>query len=194
MGRTPDPTRKPELLAQILDYVATEPLSRMTFRSLASALGVSTYSFVYHFGSRREMIDAILEESVRLQREVLEGVDVLAFDRDQLVAWYKEAFRYSLRDANRTGLRLQFEAGSLESVDPDIGRHMTDAFASWLRLIDNWLIDHGVEADRASTLANWISDTTLGLHFGYLMTGNRERTIAAFDVFIEAFMRAALDS
>ncbi len=166
----------------------------MTFRSLASALGVSTYSFVYHFGSRREMIDAILEESVRLQQEVLEGVDVPAFDREQLTAWYKEAFRHSLRDANRTGLRLQFEAGSLETVDPDIGRHITDSFASWLALIDDWLIAQGVEADRSRTLANWISDTTLGLHFGYLMTGDRERTTAAFDVFIEVFMREALDS
>ncbi|WP_426518615.1 TetR/AcrR family transcriptional regulator [Diaminobutyricibacter sp. McL0618] len=166
----------------------------MTFRSLASALGVSTYSFVYHFGSRREMIDAILAESVRLQQEVLQGVDVLAFDREQLTAWYKEAFRYSLRDANRTGLRLQFEAGALEAVDPDIGKRITDSFANWLALLDNWLIDHGVESDRASTLANWISDTTLGLHFGYLMTGDRERTIAAFDVFIEALMHEALDT
>lgn len=166
----------------------------MTFRSLASALGVSTYSFVYHFGSRREMIDAILAESVRLQQEVLEGVDLLAFDRQQLTAWYKEAFRYSLRDANRTGLRLQFEAGALEAVDPDIGKRITDSFAKWLSILENWLIDHGVEADRASTLANWISDTTLGLHFGYLMTGDRERTIEAFDVFIGAFMREALDT
>ena len=56
-----------------MDHVATEPLSRMTFRSLANALGVSTYSFVYHFGSRQEMIDAILEEGVRHVRDALHG-------------------------------------------------------------------------------------------------------------------------
>src|SRR4051794_41931980 len=114
-----------------MEHVATEPLSRMTFRSLASALGVSTYSFVYHFGSRQEMIDAILEEGVRQQSESLTGIDVTAFDRDQFRDWYKEAFRHSLREGNRTALRLQFEAGALEPVDPDIGERVTTPFAQW---------------------------------------------------------------
>src|SRR4051794_41752667 len=114
-----------------MEHVATEPLSRMTFRSLASALGVSTYSFVYHFGSRQEMIDAILEEGVRQQSESLTGVDVTAFDRDQFRDWYKEAFRHSLREGNRTALRLQFEAGALQPVDPDIGERVTTPFAPW---------------------------------------------------------------
>src|SRR4051812_30005119 len=114
-----------------MEHVATEPLSRMTFRSLASALGVSTYSFVYHFGSRQEMIDAILEEGVRQQSESLTGIDMTAFDRDQFRDWYKEAFRHSLREGNRTALRLQFEAGALEPIDPDIGKRVTILFTQW---------------------------------------------------------------
>jgi AcrR family transcriptional regulator len=191
VGRTPDPNRKPELLGRIMDHVATEPLSRMTFRSLATALGVSTYSFVYHFGSRQEMIDAILEEGVRQQRDTLAGVDVTAFDTEQFAAWYREAFRTSLSDANRTGLRLQFEAGALEPIDPDIGKRITTSFAGWYEMVDAWLRGQGVAAERAHVLATWMCDTVMGLHFGYLLTGDQRKTIEAFDLFVDAFVREA---
>ncbi|WP_431279299.1 TetR/AcrR family transcriptional regulator [Leifsonia poae] len=189
MGRTPDPTRKPELLGRIMDHVATEPLSRMTFRSLANALGVSTYSFVYHFGSRQEMIDAILEEGVRLQRESLSGVDITAFDREQFDAWYRESFRHSLREANRTGLRLQFEAGVLEPIDPDIGERITASFTEWRELVEAWLAARGIDTTRASILSHWLVDSAAGLHFGFLLTGDSDKTVAAFDVFLGAFLR-----
>ncbi|ANF32434.1 TetR family transcriptional regulator [Leifsonia xyli] len=191
MGRTPDPNRKPELLARIMDHVATEPLSRMTFRSLASALGVSTYSFVYHFGSRQEMIDAILEEGVRQQSESLVGVDVTAFDRNQFRDWYKEAFRHSLRENNRTALRLQFEAGALEPIDPDIGQRVTVAFTQWRDTVKSWLKEQGIETRRAGVLAHWLVDSAAGLHFGFLISGDRNGTVQAFDVFLTAFLREA---
>ncbi|MGH1527068.1 TetR/AcrR family transcriptional regulator [Leifsonia sp. L25] len=191
MGRTPDPSRKPELLGRIMEHVATEPLSRMTFRSLASALGVSTYSFVYHFGSRQEMIDAILEEGVRQQSESLTGVDVTAFDRDQFRDWYKEAFRHSLRENNRTALRLQFEAGALEPIDPDIGKRVTTAFTQWRDTVKSWLKKQGIETRRAGVLAHWLVDSAAGLHFGFLITGDRNGTVQAFDVFLTAFLREA---
>lgn len=174
-----------------MEHVATEPLSRMTFRSLASALGVSTYSFVYHFGSRQEMIDAILEEGVRQQTESLAGVDVTAFDRDQFHDWYKEAFRHSLRENNRTALRLQFEAGTLEPIDPDIGKHIIPAFTERRDMAKLWLEKQGVETRRAGVLAHWLVDSAAGLHFGYLMSGDRSATVHAFDVFLDAFMREA---
>lgn len=171
-----------------MEHVATEPLSRMTFRSLANALGVSTYSFVYHFGSRREMIDAILEEGVRQQSESLTGVDISAFDREQFHDWYREAFRQTLRESNRTGLRLQFEAGALEPVDPDIGKRVTTSFVAWRNTVKSWLKKQGIETRRAGALAHWLSDTAAGLQFGFLLSNDRTATLAAFDLFLNSFL------
>ncbi|MFF2050388.1 TetR/AcrR family transcriptional regulator [Leifsonia sp. NPDC058194] len=192
MGRTPDPTRKPELLSRIMEHVATEPLSRMTFRSLATSLGVSTYSFVYHFGSRQEMIDAILEEGVRQQNESQIGVDIVSFDREQFRDWYRQAFRHSLREGNRTGLRLQFEAGVLEPIEPDLGERITTAFSRWRDTVRAWLKKQGVDSRRAGILAHGLVDSAAGLQFGYLLTGDRNATVAAFDLFLDAYLREAL--
>ena len=49
MSRRPDPERKPELVAQILDYLLDKPLSGLSFRTLADALDVSTFTLVYQF-------------------------------------------------------------------------------------------------------------------------------------------------
>jgi AcrR family transcriptional regulator len=175
-----------------MEHVATEPLSRMTFRSLATALGVSTYSFVYHFGSRQEMIDAILEEGVRQQNDARAGIDLVAFDREQFRDWYRQAFRHSLRESNRTGLRLQFEAGVLEPIDPDLGTRIGTAFADWRGTARSWLKKQGVETRRAGILARWLVDSAAGLQFGYLLSGDRTGAVAAFDVFLDAYLREAL--
>lgn len=177
-----------------MEHVATEPLSRMTFRSLATALGVSTYSFVYHFGSRQEMIDAILEEGVRQQNESQVGFDIVSFDREQFRDWYRQAFRHSLRDGNRTGLRLQFEAGVLEPIDPDLGQRITTAFTRWRETVRSWLTKQGVDGKRAGVLAHGLVDTAAGLQFGYLLSGDRTATVAAFDLFLDAYLREALDA
>jgi AcrR family transcriptional regulator len=52
VARPKDLDRKPALLADIVDYLLDKPLSGLTFRTLAEALAVSTYTLVYHFGSR----------------------------------------------------------------------------------------------------------------------------------------------
>lgn len=164
----------------------------MTFRSLASALGVSTYSFVYHFGSRQEMIDAILEEGVRQQTAPQQHVDLTTFDRDQFRDWYKEAFRASLKDQNRTGMRLQFEAGALEPIDPDIGKRVTTSFTDWRNVVKAWLKKQGVETRRAGMLAHWLVDSAAGFQFGFLLSGDRTATVQGFDLFLTVFLREAL--
>ncbi|RLP75281.1 TetR/AcrR family transcriptional regulator [Mycetocola tolaasinivorans] len=182
MGRPANPNRRPELLAQILEYVASSSLSRVTFRSLASALGVSTYVLVYHFGSRKELIDAILDESVRMRREALDGLDVASFSREEMLVWMREAFIASLEPRHLPGIRIQFEAGSLERIDPDIGTRITDSYGVWRALFGEWLRRQGVATAEIDRLAVHITNCLFGTQFGYLITGDREATIDVFDI------------
>ncbi|MFZ4843199.1 MULTISPECIES: TetR/AcrR family transcriptional regulator [Mycetocola] len=182
MGRPANPNRRPELLSQILEHVATSSLSRVTFRSLAGALGVSTYVLVYHFGSRRDLIDAILDESVRMRREALEGVDVESLNREEMLAWMREAFITSLEPRHLPGIRLQFEAGSLESIDPDIGTRITDSYAVWNELFAAWLRRQDVPETEVARLALHITNCLFGTQFGYLISGDRAATIDVFDI------------
>lgn len=56
MARPKNHQRKPEMLAQFIEYLHDKPLSALTFRTVADALGVGAYTLVYHFGTREQLI------------------------------------------------------------------------------------------------------------------------------------------
>ncbi|MGI9607470.1 MAG: TetR/AcrR family transcriptional regulator [Acidimicrobiales bacterium] len=60
MGRRPNPQRREELLSEILEYVEKHGLADLSLRPLANALGTSTYTLTYQFGSKEELLDSIL--------------------------------------------------------------------------------------------------------------------------------------
>lgn len=188
MGRPPNPNRKPELMGQILQHVATASLAQMTFRSLASALGVSTYVLVYHFGSRQQLIDAILDESVQMRRQALQGHDIASFDRATMAAWMRESFRVSLEPRHAAGIRLQFEAGALERIDPDIGQRITESHRVWTELFELWLTRQGLEASRVPATSRLMTDTLFGTQFGYLMHNDLDRTLESFELALDLLM------
>jgi AcrR family transcriptional regulator len=70
VGRKPNPDRKPELLEAVVGYVAEHGLGDLSLRPLAEALGVSTYTLVYHFGSKEQLVVEVLA-SVEARQKVL---------------------------------------------------------------------------------------------------------------------------
>lgn len=60
MGRHPNPQRKVDLIAEIVDYILDNGLTDLSLRPLAKELGTSTYTLTYQFGSKEAMIvDAV---------------------------------------------------------------------------------------------------------------------------------------
>src|SRR3954451_19659362 len=53
--------RRPELLEQAADYVLAHGLSGLSIRPLAAALGLSHRTLLYHFGSKDELVVAVLD-------------------------------------------------------------------------------------------------------------------------------------
>ncbi len=118
MARTPDPARKPALLAQTLEYLLDKPLATLTFRTLATALDVSTFTLVYHFGTRaeliREVLRAISERATFMERRLVDDVTLDTYFENLQLSW-----EWTLDPRNRQLQRLEFEAAMLESLQPD---------------------------------------------------------------------------
>ena len=66
--READPDKKPALLQQVVDYLADKPLSALTFRGLATGLGVSSFTLVYHFGTRADLVCEIIRSTAGTPR------------------------------------------------------------------------------------------------------------------------------
>ena len=188
MARTVDPARKLALLADIVDFLLDRPLSTVTFRTLAEGIGVSTYTLVYHFGTKAGMVRDIVETTAERQRSVLAMVAEETGDLDAHLANLRSSWRLTLQPRNTKILRLEFEAALHQSHDGP--RAISRAiYERWLVVGVDSLLTMGISREDAEREIRLIVDTLYGLQFDLIMTGQAELASAAFDVAVEAYER-----
>jgi AcrR family transcriptional regulator len=188
MPRKPDPTRKPELLGQILDHLAGRTLATVSFRTLAEALGVSTYVFVYHFGNRAQLVDEIVRAVVARQDALLQ-VDPTSLDEEGWREFMADAWREVSSDRYLQLQRLEFEAAMLEMVDGRPEGVARSAVAKWHEFTSAWAVSRGVDPARADLEARLFTDAIYGLQYDALATGDTDRVTRAFELHVDSFAR-----
>ena len=71
MARPPDLERRQELLDAVVKECAANGIGDRSLRDVAAAVGTSHRMLLHHFGSRNELLLAIVEEVERRQRALL---------------------------------------------------------------------------------------------------------------------------
>ncbi len=188
VGRPQNPARRAELLDELIALTARLPLSHLTFRVIASELNVSTYTLVYHFGTRQELIRTVLEEAMSRRIEALGGLDFLGRTREEMVELLRTAFRETLTVQHLGALRLQFEGAALEQFDPEIGQYVRAAYEVWIGQFATWVQLQGVPEHRALLLARIMSDASTGIQYLQCLRDSDAEAIAEYELFLEGFM------
>lgn len=172
-----EPGRREELVDGALEYALRRGVADLSLRPLAAALGTSDRMLVYHFGSKRSLIDQVLDRaSSRLAAIVLDEMAARGTAAERLQNLWE---RLASPDAERY-LRLWFEVQGLALM----GRAPYDESAprllrAWVELSASILIDVGVPATEARRIATVEVAAIQGLLLDLLATGDRERTGAA---------------
>lgn len=191
MGRSVNPHRRQELLEQIVRALGNESLATVSLRTLASGLGVSTYTLMYQFGSRRGLVDAVLHESISSRHRII-GDLAANPPPDMDGAWMRAAiissFAESISTGHGPGIRFQFEAGAVERIDPDMGTRVSDSYKEWIGSAENWVLRQGIDADTANDLANWLVDSLYGIHFGHVLTRDTARSLRVCEIAADSFV------
>ena len=180
MSRRPDPGRKPELVAQILDYLLDKPLSGLTFRTLATGLGVSTFTLVYHFGTRAELLSEIVEAISGRETGIHENLVVNPASVEAYVDGLRSSWLWTLQARNRQLQRLEFEAAMIEALNPDGHVFVRSLFARWQRVVYEALLSFGMVPEEAEEESRLVVDTFYGIQFDLLLNGDDQRASDAF--------------
>ena len=186
MPRTPDPERKPELLANILEYLVDRPLSTLTFRALAKYLGVSTYTLVYHFGTRAELVSEIVAAIAARQRTAEEDIAVPDNDLDAYFAGIMAAFEWSLDPANNSLQRLEFEAAILEAHAGDLTSSRA-SFDGWLGSATSDLRALGLSETDAAVEARILNNLFTGFQYDLVINRDTETARTAFALAMDRY-------
>lgn len=196
MPRRPDPTRKQELLQQIIEHLLGSSLSGMTFRTLADALGVSTYSLVYHFGSRAELLQEIVRAITGRQQDLLDAHPPATASLESYLQGFASYWQQSQSERNRHLRRLEIEAAMIEALEPESMDIVRTANASYRAAAVASLQGLGLSDQDAEQEAGVMMAIVYGMQVDAVMTGETERVnrnfIAALDQFrqrIEAHRR-----
>lgn len=180
MTRKADSEKKPELLERTVDFLLDKPLSALSFRTLAAALDVSTFTLVYHFGARAELVRDIIATIATRQRGFETVLDPEKVTIDGYLANLRRTFESTLLPRNRALQRLEFEAQMLEALEPE--HAVTRAVHADLQDRGrDTLMALGLSSEDATIESRLILDTFYGIQVGLVVNGDDARATAAFD-------------
>ncbi len=70
----PDTSPRDRLLTAAVEYAAEHGISDLSLRALAAGLGTSHRMLIHHFGSKQGLLEAVVTEVERRQRDALAGL------------------------------------------------------------------------------------------------------------------------
>ena len=180
MPRHPDPGRKPELVAQILDYLLDKPLSGLTFRTLADALDVSTFTLVYQFGTRAQLLSEIVKAISAREVEIHQRLIANPGTLDIYFEGLERSWEWTLEPRNRQLQRLEFEASMIEALDPAGHTFVRALYSRWQEIGMQALLSFGLSAEDAEVESRLMVDSFFGLQFDLVLNNDERAATAAF--------------
>jgi len=181
-----EPGKRDALLQGVIEYLAKNGTSRATFRSLATALGISSYPLVYHFGNKAQLFDAVVGELERRQREIAEAAASAGIEGGTTVYWQ---WCVENPDLLRLDYELLLQAGRSTSSRQTVAYL---AFGQWHKLWIDGLREAGMSEADAETSATIAVAASVGLQMDLITTGDVERTTAAFQAMVDGVLQAAV--
>ena len=131
MARHPDVERRRELLDALVEEFAVGGIGDRSLRDVAEAVGTSHRMLLHHFGSRSELLLAIVEEVERRQMTVLH--DLPTEPAEGMAAMWADVRRPELRPFER--LFFECYARGAQGEEP-YARMVPGAVSSWLDEVD----------------------------------------------------------
>jgi AcrR family transcriptional regulator len=179
----PSSNPRQALLDAVVTYASHHGVSHLSLRELARAVGTSHRMLLYHFGSKEELLVAIVEANESAQRAAVTSAlaggddppsDVLRSAWDRLAdpsMWPSERLFFELY-----GQALQGRPGTTALLDGIV--------TSWIEPTAELLLAQGAEADEARAGARLGMAVVRGLLLDLLATGDRAGVGAAMDLFL----------
>jgi AcrR family transcriptional regulator len=186
-GRPVDHQRRAELLDAVVDYTVEHGFSEVSWRPVAAALGVSPTTLVHRFGTKEQMLVAILG---RLRERIRAATSDQAGEQSGLAAVARATWTRTSDPQREAEFRLFFAAYGRALQAPQQFEGFLD------RVVTDWMSDlvdaqgPGTDPATATRTATLVIATIRGLLLDLLATGDRDRVQDAADSFLVTLEQA----
>ena len=180
-GRPVDYQRRAELLDAVVDYTVAHGFSDLSWRPVAATLGVSATTLVHHFGSKEQMIEAILG---RLRERIFAATSGVPGARPDLATAARLVWARTSDPGREPEFKLFFAvyARALEAPAQFAG-FLEQVVSRWMAAL---VEAQGPDTDPAAATrtATLVIATIRGLLLDLLATGDRARVQDAAESFL----------
>ncbi len=184
----PSSARREELLERAYGYTLDRGLVDLSLRPLAAAVGSSPRVLLFLFGSKDELLRALLARARDDELTLLERIRAEGQERSDLAETANAIWRWLADDEHRNLLRVWVESYAKSLIDPD---GPWAGFA--LSTVEDWLglLEQAQPAATRRTKAAKAQRTLIlaglrGALLDLLATGDTARTTAAVQALISA--------
>jgi AcrR family transcriptional regulator len=184
VARPPDVERRRHLLDALIDAFADGGIGDRSLRDVAEVVGTSHRMLLHHFGSRDELLLAIVTEVERRQMTVLP--DAATQPADAMATMWADVRRSEMRPFER--LFVECYARGAQGEQP-FARMLPGAVESWLSEVD---AKTGSSADPAFVRLGLA--VTRGLLLDLVATDDDEGVEAAAQAFIDLLRQTSAAS
>jgi AcrR family transcriptional regulator len=175
MPRPPDDRRRQELLDALIDAFASGGIGGRSLREVAAAVGTSHRMLLHHFGSRDDLLVAIVQEVERRQAVMLD--DLPDDPADAIAAMWADVRRPELRPFER--LFFECYARAAQGEEP-FTRMLPAAVDGWLEAAG----EHAGGTVDAATVRLGLA-VSRGLLLDLVATGDEQAVDAAAARFVD---------
>jgi AcrR family transcriptional regulator len=180
-GRPVDHGRRAELLDAVVDYTVEHGFSEVSWRPVAAALGVSATTLVHRFGTKEQMLEAVLGQ---LRERIAKDTTDLLGERPGLAAAARAAWTRTSDPQRGAEFRLFFAVyGRALQAPQQFAKFLEQVVADWLGALCD---AQGPDTDPATAKrrATLVIATIRGLLLDLLATDDRERVQDAAESFL----------
>lgn len=192
MPRKPNPDRREELEEAIVSYVLAHGIADLSLRPVAEALGVSTYSLIYHFGSKEGLIAVVLARIEEQERAMAAAWIAEPGSASLAAIMCRYWAEWCLPDELAPYHRLFYEIYALSLQQPErFPGFLARGALPWLPFIRDAALRSGLGETEAQLVASLMASTVVGALLVLLGTGDKDtatRTVSAAADSIEAFI------
>ena len=127
------------ILDAAADLVATSGVDALTFDGLAEATAISKGGILYHFGTKRELLESLVQEGV----DRFEALWDDHLERDDPTPG-RQARTYLSATLTITGATFNFAFLAAAAADPTVMKPLVDAYVRWQRRLTSDGVDEAV--------------------------------------------------
>jgi AcrR family transcriptional regulator len=152
-------SRRDELLDQVTDHVREHGLIGLTLRPVAAAIGTSDRMLLYHFGSRDDLVTAVV---TRTEERAIAAIDALPAAAG-VRAGVNRLWEAYQQDSLHGCLDIYVQAAATGLIGQEPYRSaVLEANERWVHALQGYLVRCGAPADRVARIVTLVDSSLFG--------------------------------